>query len=55
MSVICLHIICYVWPMGMSLSGATFPGQSEPRSNVNKMIIGIPKAPAWLEPHHQML
>ena len=35
-----------------ALSGATTPGQSGPGSDGNE---GVPKAPALLEPHHQIV
>ena len=36
----------------MTLSGATTPGQSGPGSDGNE---GVLKAPALLEPHHQIV
>ena len=39
----------------MALSGATIPDQSGPGSNGNEGVLCIPKAPALLEPHHQIV
>ena len=39
----------------MALSGATIPGQSGPGSNGNEEVLRIPKVPALLEPHHQIV
>ena len=37
------------------LWGATTPGQSEHKSDSNESVPRIPKAPALLEPHHQIV
>ena len=37
------------------ISGATMPGQSGPGSNGNERVFHIPKAPASLVPHHQIV
>ena len=39
----------------MTLSGATTPDQSEPGSEAMKGYSAFPKAPALLEPHHQIV
>ena len=36
-------------------SGATTPGQSGPGSDDNKEVLRIPKAPALMEPHDQIV
>ena len=33
----------FIWPIDSTLLGATTPGQSEPRSNGNKEVLGIPQ------------
>ena len=33
-----------VWPIGWTLSGATTPGQSGPRSDDNEEVLGIPQS-----------
>ena len=38
-----------------NLSGATTPGQSGPGSDGNEGVLAFPKAPALLEPHHQIV
>ena len=38
----------------LTLSGATTPGQSGPESIGNEGVLSIPKAPVWLESHHQI-
>ena len=38
-SVICLPIVCSIWPIDRILSGATTPGQNEPGSNGNKGVL----------------
>ena len=40
-----------VWP----ISGATTPGQSESGSDGSEGVLRFPKAPALLEPHHQIV
>ena len=42
-------------PIDRTLSGATTPGQSEPKSDGNKEVLHIPKAPALLEPQFQIV
>ena len=37
------------------LSGATISSQSGPGSNGNESVLRFPKAPAILEPHHQIV
>ena len=37
------------------LSDATTPGQSGPGSDGNKMYYSFPRAPALLEPNHQIV
>ena len=44
-----------IWLIDKTLSGATTPGQSGPRSDGNEEVLRIPKAPALLEPHHQIV
>ena len=44
-----------IWPRDRTLSGATTPGQCEPESDVNEEYSAFPKAPALLEPHHQII
>ena len=39
----------------MALSGATTPGQSRPGAMAMKGYSAFPKAPALLEPHHQIV
>ena len=41
--------------MDRALSGATTLGQSGPGSDGNEGVLHIPKAPALLEPHHQIV
>ena len=36
-----------IWPIEMTLSGATTPGQSRSRSDDNKEVLHIPKAPRY--------
>ena len=43
-----------IWPLDMTLSGATTPGQSGPGSNGNERHSVFSKASALLEPHHQI-
>ena len=48
------HIVCSIWPIDTTLSGATTQGQSEPRSNGNKVYSTFHKF--WrLEPHCQIV
>ena len=35
---------CSIWPIDRTLSGATTPGQSLPRSNDNKEVLHIPQS-----------
>ena len=42
-SVICLYTVCSIWPIDRTLSGATTPGQSGPRSNGNEGVHHIPE------------
>ena len=44
-----------IWPIDRSLSGATTLGQSGPGSDGNEGYSIFPKAPALLEPHHQIV
>ena len=44
-----------IWPIDRTLSGVTTPGQSGPGSDGNEEVLRIPKAPALLEPHHQIV
>ena len=44
-----------ILPIDRTLSGATAPGQSEPGSNGNEEYFTFPKAPALLEPRHQIV
>ena len=39
-------LISSIWPIERTLSGATTPGQSGPRSNDNKGILCIPQNPS---------
>ena len=43
-----------IWPVGRTLLGATFPGQSGPGGD-GKEQIAFPKAPALLEPRHKIV
>ena len=43
-----------IYPIDRALSGATILGQSGPGSNA-KGCSTFPKAPALLEPHHQIV
>ena len=42
-------------PIDRTLSGATTLGQNGPGSNGNEGDSAFPKAPALLEPHHQIV
>ena len=42
-SVICLYIVCYIWPIVRTISGATILGQSGPESNGNEGVFYIPQ------------
>ena len=42
-SVICLHLVCSIWPQNRTLLGATTSGQSGPGSNDNEGILYIPQ------------
>ena len=44
--IVCTQFKCQssIWPMGRILSGATTPGQSGPRSNINETVLCIPKS-----------
>ena len=44
-----------IWPKDRTLSGTTTPDQSRPGSDVTKGALCIPKAPALLESHHQIV
>ena len=44
-----------IWPIDRTLSGATTLGQSWPGSAGNEGVPPLPKAPALLEPHHQLV
>ena len=44
-----------IWPIDRNLSVATNPSQSERGSYGNEGLFRIPKAPALLEPHHQIV
>ena len=37
------HIVCFIWPIDRSLSGATTPGQSKPERNSNEGVLHIPQ------------
>ena len=41
--VICLHTVCSIWPIDMTLSDATTPDQSGPGSNGNEWVLCIPQ------------
>ena len=41
-----------IWPIDRTLSGATIPDQGE---MAMKVYSTLPKAPALLEPHHQIV
>ena len=41
--VICLHTVCFIWPIDRTLSGATTLGQSGPGSNGNDGVLHIPQ------------
>ena len=41
-----------IWTIDRTLSGATTPNQSGPRSDGNEEVLCIPPNPALLEPHH---
>ena len=43
-SVLCLHTICSIWPIDMTLSGATTLVQSGPGGNTNEGLLHIPKS-----------
>ena len=36
------QIVCSIWPIDKTLSGAPTPGQSEPGSNGNEGVLYIP-------------
>ena len=42
-SIICLHIVCSIWPIDWTLSDATTSGESEPGSNGNEGVHRIPQ------------
>ena len=44
-----------IWPIDRTLSGVTTPGQSELGAMAMKWYSAFPKAPALLEPHHQIV
>ena len=44
-----------IYPIDRALSGSTIPGQSGPGSNGIEGRSTFPKAPALLEPHHQIV
>ena len=44
-----------IWPIDRTLSGATTPGQSGLGVMSVKRYSAFPKAPALLEPHHQIV
>ena len=44
-----------IWSIDRTLSGATTPNQSGPGSDGKEKVLRIPKAPAPLEPHHQIV
>ena len=37
------HIVCSIWPIDKTLSGATISGQGGPASNVNEGVLHIPQ------------
>ena len=43
-SVICFHIVCTIWPRDGTVSGATTPVQSGPRSKGNEEVLCIPQS-----------
>ena len=42
-SVICLHAVYSIWPIDMTLSGATTPSLSWPGKNANESVLQIPQ------------
>ena len=44
-----------IWPIDRTLLGAPTSGQNEPGSDGNEGYSAFPKAPALLEPHHQIV
>ena len=44
-----------VWPIDRTLSGSSTPSQSGPGKDGNEGVLWISKAPAFLEPHHQIV
>ena len=40
-SVICLHMVCSIWLIDKTLSGATTPDQSRPGSNGKERVLHI--------------
>ena len=40
---ICLHTVYFIWPIDMTQSGATTPGQSGPGCNGNEGVLCIPQ------------
>ena len=44
-----------IWPIDRTLSSATTPDKSEPGSDGNEGVLHIPKAPALLEPHYEIV
>ena len=44
-----------ILPIHRTLSRISTPGQSGPGRDGNKEVLCIPKAPALLEPHHQIV
>ena len=51
-SAICLHTVCFIWPIDRTLSGATTPGQSEPGSYFDEGYSVYPNTLALLESHN---
>ena len=43
-----------ILPIDRTFSGATILGQSGPGNDGNRGVFAFPKAPALLEPHHQI-
>ena len=42
-SVICLRIVCSIWPIDRTLSGASTSSQNGPRGNGNEDVLHIPQ------------
>ena len=52
-SIICLYILCSIWPINETISGGTTPGQHGHGSNGNEGVLFIPQiskaGASWLD------